>query len=769
MEDNPIVLERVFCRLQASIAYGGSNLQVRQVANFLRSLDRLHVDAEGYLIQLSAEIKGIVERLYPSGLDPRDVEIIYRAIAKYETSTGPLCRLAEIRNALRRLLVLHFAFVGDINAVVRYAEPPIGDIGFVAKMHRDGSPLERFEQFAKHREKIDRATNGDLEWATTQWHRQLAPDYRGVLVPVIETPPEGESVVAAKLVRLEVVIEEAVDTRAELRIDFPVEHSLRETLRSIPVRAAERLLERRHTHRRNRGLRARLRWNEEESVLRGKSAMLAVAALYYCEADHFMDRRVTYRLKDDVAITGSVDEFGTVCAVDNSTLEAKVSAAFFSWVEVLAVPTEQVSRALSVVEIHRKAFPDGRLKIVGVSDFEDILTNRRIVERMEHTLTQHLLRKAWRGRGLIFATVVTGIILISIVRFWYGPIDRNPVAADFEGRYLVVKNPMGEVLKKIPVGSTTAEIADNRWPNYVTFADANSDGNNEVFWSDIRVNEKGGVSYINAEAIDDDTFGWQKELLFPVEFPRKPDIVEGSFEAHDLISGDFDGDGSNEIIALLKHDHFFPHLVIRYDASSGREMGRYLHVGLLSGLNTVDLDRDGIEEILAVGVNNAFNQGILTVLDPTSLDGHSPLDGDYEVKGYARAKERAYLRIPRTIVGDAVRQYSPMNPITNVEIRRKSGRVILRIYDVNFSGKPPFLVPERSYIYVYLDFNLHPVGVGTSSTFDGTALKFQREGLIDQVPRYDYFQKYQESFLYLDGNDWYQEPRWNSAAEYVEP
>jgi transcriptional regulator with XRE-family HTH domain len=79
---------------------------------------------------------------------------------------------------------------------------------------------------------------------------------------------------------------------------------------------------------------------------------------------------------------------------------------------------------------------------------------------------------------------------------------------------------------------------------------------------------------------------------------------------------DADGDGRQEIAARFVHSYYNPTAVCRI-GQDGRLLSQYAHRGHLVEMLVMDLDRDGREELVLAGVNNApsYGGGAVVLLD----------------------------------------------------------------------------------------------------------------------------------------------------------
>ncbi len=87
----------------------------------------------------------------------------------------------------------------------------------------------------------------------------------------------------------------------------------------------------------------------------------------------------------------------------------------------------------------------------------------------------------------------------------------------------------------------------------------------------------------------------------------------------------------------------------------GRVVGEYWHSGHLLALGAADVDGDGVDEILAGGVNNGQRRATLVVLDPRRLSGASaqPYGDPTQLRDITPGTEESILYFPRTCITEA--------------------------------------------------------------------------------------------------------------------
>lgn len=229
--------------------------------------------------------------------------------------------------------------------------------------------------------------------------------------------------------------------------------------------------------------------------------------------------------------------------------------------------------------------------------------------------------------------------------------DINPEYARAKDEFLIVYNKIGDVLwrKHIGIGydlEKLQKLVHPFYPNeYLQTFDVNGDGKKEVIaiFGMMSGREPNNVIYCyDSEGNELWTYKFNRQMTFGNS------VFDDTYQFAKFLVGDFDKNGSSEIIAVLYHGGWFPSAIIRIDASQGKLLSEYWHSGSIHKLMNRDLDSDGIEEIIASGENNSFNLASIVVLDPRNFQGHSPASEEYTPKDVLIGNEKYYLLINRT-------------------------------------------------------------------------------------------------------------------------
>jgi hypothetical protein len=343
----------------------------------------------------------------------------------------------------------------------------------------------------------------------------------------------------------------------------------------------------------------------------------------------------------------------------------------------------------------------------------------------------------------------------------YGPLDKNPVAVRFEGEQMQLENAAGQVVERITVGEHVVGSAKAGGYRAYDLYDVDGDGRSDVCWGQAIKGERNAKTFVACQRVGDDAPLWVREAYLDIRFPGKPYVRERYYNPRRLTLGDFDGEAGVELYATVNHSPYFPGVLLKLDALTGEEQGRYVNPGnLRSDIKPVDLEGDGITELVVGGMTNAHDEGVVTILDPRLIRGHAPLTPEYRVEGYAPAAERAYVRLPATVVHNK----APNRPIQPPVYAVFTDGGLIEAYkldgttDLAQGREDPHVIAQFTY-------DLEPLGVGTSSGYDALADLLVREGKLEAVPDAAYFRAYMQRIRYWNGTGWQTEPTWNARWE----
>ncbi len=745
---------------------------VVQAGLFLASLAPERPEAEAYLLPVIEPLARRAESLDPIGLHPHRMRRLVDALQTARMHHPVLQDDAVVNRAeaaLRRRAGLLYGYAGAVGPMIECLAPQERDLGGLSDL-ADIPPRKRLSNVQTM--VAGTAVGGELQWVQEHWGR--ADESDGTFVPVVERLPSwaqsGERATepVGALRHLHVQLYGPAEGDDHLQVDVAVRETENQNVTEVPLVAARRLLQRRVSGMEERYLQGRLSFNQSHLQHEGRSAGLAIAALFYAAVLRHTHRRRRLRVRPEVVLTGDVTPDGTVQPVAEQGLSVKVRTAFFSPKTCLVVPEAQRDVAEAARDDLLGDFPHGALEIVGVDRLDALFYDRRLTHLKRIGWPRHTAQWLWDRRGTVaLGTLIAGLLVV-IVALLYGPIDKNPVQVAFEGAEMQLRNQAGQIVDRVSVGEKVVNQAQKSRKPYRAYDlyDITGDGRNEICWSQKTRTDPTGLPVVACRAVGASAPLWRTSLKVDFSLPEKPAVQPNAFAPVHLIVEDLDANGRPEVYLTAKHQPYFPGLVVQYDGHTGEKKRQYVHAGHLNvHPKVLDLDQNGkVQELLIGGTSNAYDQAVAVVLDPRTMDGHGPVTPEYRFDGLPPATERAYLRFPYTPVGK--RQQTAHPRVRRIQPRTVPGRIRMEVLEGEYESQS---ANDQSFVLVHFNYALRPQTIGTSTHYDRLADLLVQRGRLDDIPDADDFAAYRNRIQYWTGGGWTTEPttneRWRSTVE----
>lgn len=273
---------------------------------------------------------------------------------------------------------------------------------------------------------------------------------------------------------------------------------------------------------------------------------------------------------------------------------------------------------------------------------------------------------------------------------------------------------------------------------YLLIKDLDHDGRREVLFS-IQTQDETGEGEVRC-------FDRKGRLLWQFKAGRQMKCGDrtfsGDYRTQGILAKDLDGDARLEIIVVSVHRPGWPCQLALLDAR-GNLKGEYWNAGYLNDVACVDLNGDGVKEIVAGGNNNESGRACLAVFDPKSISGGSPKGSfDFRCPELEPGSEWLYILLPRTDV-DLVENY-PVDGVVTVDVldnRRIQAKTSL------------------TDIYYHFSFDFSEKDVILSHGFIQAHAKARLEGKIQSLLNSEYEHDLITGIRYWDGEGWSPEPR----------
>lgn len=337
--------------------------------------------------------------------------------------------------------------------------------------------------------------------------------------------------------------------------------------------------------------------------------------------------------------------------------------------------------------------------------------------------------------GAIAAAVVLSVHLLTTE-------DANPAYAKVADFVLSAYNAEGKQLWTHPMlgHKNESSVDDSPWEQTMVVSDIDGDGHNEVIVPNGVDREEDTLKCFNS----DGTLRWKRDVGRPILFGARHSSLDAMKHFNALIV--LQDDGARPRLIASAVSAYLPSKVCEIDPVTGKDLQSYWTPGGVCALAAVDVDNDGKKELLIGGTNDAWNRASLAILDPSRMNGHAPVQGDYAPENCPPAKEKFYLLFPFSQYGQVLSPSLPMNRLVSIRPLNNGAftAVVNEVYEMSAS-------PEFS---GSIHYNISPV-MNISLVFDNPFItghqRLERQGRLKDKVGTRYAQKLIDSILFWNG------------------
>jgi hypothetical protein len=474
---------------------------------------------------------------------------------------------------------------------------------------------------------------------------------------------------------------------------------------------------------------------EKQHFYTGDSMGLALGILIFMTLLEKANSRKRCGAWNNVAITGSLSITGECLAVDENSLEAKLKAAFYSPIESVVIPSQNIHKACDIMKSLNQLHQMRHLNIVPLDTLKQTIDMETIVTFNQRSPVTHLaaqLKHHLIARVLVLA-VVFGLLFGFIAKKL---IPRpNPAFLDISGQFLRAYDSKSKILWNFNFGYVPGgDVRESIVNEYFVIDDLDGDGLRDVIFqagnSDVA---------IPLELLFISNTG---KLLRKYPIGKEFGKYDARYRPRKMKTMDIDADGQREVISVSFHRPFCPCHVQLTSFSEGIE-GEYVHEGYLMDFVIHDINDDHFPEILLVGTNNYFRQAVIVVLDPINFSGYSRhFNEEY---GVPAGNEKHYIRLPRS---EYNKHKDTLTPVAKSIAVLNNGTIQVRVdegWNLN--------------IYFSFDYEFRLKCIDYSDNF----LKELKENTTPGSEAYSCSQPIVDRPLYWDGKAWSLIPTMNCS------
>ncbi len=443
----------------------------------------------------------------------------------------------------------------------------------------------------------------------------------------------------------------------------------------------------------------------------GSSLGAALTVSFIEELITFYNLSYVISINRNIALTGGFDESGVIKKLHEIIIDKKLEIIFYSFIKVFVVPEENKIYTQNKLEEFKQKYPNRDLKIIGVTDLDDLLDRRNLFDIKKQNpiiRTTKFAKKNW---------VVTSLILIILLLsgyFYEFNFDDNPAMLAINGNNILIENSRGKVLwsKKIEIDPQFAAAILKETAKIIKI---NSDKKNLVLISRLlqselkNPKEYGSIfcfNYLGKEL-------WHYQLKDTVK--SYGENLEPLYECQliDTISYG----GKNLLVAWAVNDPSFSSAIFTLDLKTGKRVGTtFWNPGHIS--DAIITSIPGYHDMIVFGgSNNGYAKGVIGGIRLSELSGYAPSTHYYTFLGMKPANLAFYILIPKT---DYLKHFNVLrtNAIYYGSIKNseREGKIVFD--DIEKDSR------EASLIYK-LDYNLKDISIVVDSRF-----RIERDSLV---------------------------------------
>jgi hypothetical protein len=462
-----------------------------------------------------------------------------------------------------------------------------------------------------------------------------------------------------------------------------------------------------------------IKFNNGGGIYEGDSLGVTLTIGFIQELFKYYDLREELDFECQITATGSMSEDGKIGLVGKDIIEIKTETIFYSAIGKFLVPQADYSIAAKVLRELLKKYPKRKLEIIPILKISDALFRRDLISIEKQNIISWGSKKVIKNK-ILFSLIL--IIVLLVLGFYYLNFDANPVSIQLKDKKYLIKNSKNKILWT--KNASLKDIFFNKNEdgllgspkNIYRILDVNDDGKNEVL-----------LTYSEAEAplILYDSQGeviWKYQHFDSLETINEKFV--GRFDITGIIDTIHEGN-TKQVLIYSQHENYYPNGIMKLDLSTGLKVNDILwHPGGITGAILVDSDRDGIKEIIAVGISNGMKRAFLFSINHNNLSGTFPTSKNLRFKDKDLALFNHYLLFPQTDIGSYY--YDKYNAVLTAPIY-SNNKFILRINEGNAD-----IHLNKSWYLLELNNNFEPVRVVVGDDVVYKRDKLIKDGILSE-------------------------------------
>ncbi len=370
------------------------------------------------------------------------------------------------------------------------------------------------------------------------------------------------------------------------------------------------------------------------------------------------------KIKNNIASTGAIGKDGKIHPVNKNYIEKKVEVIFYSSTEIFIVAKQDEANAKDKLNQLKKIYPNRNLKIIGVSDLDDLLDRRTLINISKQNpfiRTAKISVKNWQITLLVIILYI--ITAMALIRNF----DENPAILESVGKTLYVKNKSGRVLWTKEINYDANLISSDNYLRIMhKLVDINNDGINEVIITNESLKELKNENEYGRIACLNNLGGLVWKYSFFDSVSSSGEILPPFYLTN--VVDTFSLREEKYLLAISSSRSSYNSSIFMIDLKNGKRSSNvFWHNGFIRDALVYDFNNDGKKEIAFAAINNSFGKIAFGVLNPEELSGQCPNNNSYGFDNIPVAKLNSYIILPKTDYNKYLNLISPSLEVGCIE------------------------------------------------------------------------------------------------------
>jgi hypothetical protein len=386
-------------------------------------------------------------------------------------------------------------------------------------------------------------------------------------------------------------------------------------------------------------------FDKKIGIYRGNSLGVVLTLVFVEELLKMYNAPIGMSICESVCFTGSVERNGTIPSLSTEIIKRKIQTVFYSGLKTFVLPKEDEAAAEEKLRELKKEYPNRNLKLIAVTDIEDLLSRRNVVDIKKLSMLTRTGKTVVRNK-LVTALILTGICMLTF--FYFYEYDDNPYGYDATQGGFNIINQSGNVLWTIKYTISPIELINpNLFETRIRVLDLNGDKKNEVIYCFYAQDTFADKNISEGIAFFDYMGNVFNKLAFTKTVYSKRETLTPPYGW--LLQDTLTFEGKKSMLINVNNLNSYSSAAFILDLKTQKIVSDTLwNCGFIMEMKIVDLAADGIKEVIGIACNNGKRRNSLFHIELSKFGGQIPSTDEYRLLNIMQAEAKNLFLLPKS-------------------------------------------------------------------------------------------------------------------------